>query len=212
MALIVTVSGSPSSTSRTLLLARHLTARLDAQGWETALINVRDLPAEDLLWANGHAPRIRDAAALLARADGVIIATPVYKAAYAGALKSFLDLLPQYALVGKTVLPIATGGSLAHVLSIDYALRPVLASLGARHVTGGYFFLDQQLVRSGDPSGERLYIDPVAVERFEPIFSDFQNAVASTLTGAVQIFPREQPGREGLMIERHEPTATASPG
>src|SRR5918912_82296 len=47
------------------------------------------------------------------------------KAAYTGLLKAFLDLLPQYALGGKTVLPLVTGGTPAHVLTVDYALRPV---------------------------------------------------------------------------------------
>ncbi len=62
----------------------------------------------------------------------MVIGTPVYKAAYSGLLKSLLDLLPQYALAGKTVLPLATGGSTAHVLAIDYALRPVLAPWALR--------------------------------------------------------------------------------
>jgi FMN reductase len=49
----------------------------------------------------------------------------VYKAAYSGLLKTLLDLLPQCALAGKVVLPVVTCGSPAHVLAIDYALRPL---------------------------------------------------------------------------------------
>ncbi len=74
-----------------------------------------------------------------------MIGTPVYKAAYAGLLKSLLDLLPQYALTGKTVLPLATGGSTAHVLAIDYALRPVLSSMGASHIVQGWFTVDKDI-------------------------------------------------------------------
>lgn len=44
-------------------------------------------------------------------------------------LKVFLDLLPQFALQGKLVLPMATGGSPNHMLALDYALRPVLLGL-----------------------------------------------------------------------------------
>lgn len=40
----------------------------------------------------------------------VILATPVYKAAYSGLLKTFLDLLPQGGLRDKVVLPIARNG------------------------------------------------------------------------------------------------------
>ncbi|HEY0709494.1 MAG TPA: FMN reductase (NADPH), partial [Polyangia bacterium] len=66
--------------------------------------------------------------------------------------------------------PIATGGTIAHVLSIDSALRPVLQSMGASHVTNGYFFLDKTLEPL--PNGQ-LGIDSGAAERFEPLFQDF---------------------------------------
>jgi FMN reductase len=76
----------------------------------------------------------------------------VYKAAYSGLLKTFLDVLPQFGLRGKVVLPLATGGSVAHVLAIDYALRPVLSSLDPLHIVNGLFLLDKQitLLESGD--------------------------------------------------------------
>lgn len=67
-------------------------------------------------------------------ADALVVATPVYKASYSGVLKTFLDVLPQKAFARKAVLPLATGGTIAHLLSIDYALRPVLLSLCPRHV------------------------------------------------------------------------------
>ena len=174
MALIVTVSGSPSVPSRTFLLAKYVNERLRGDGFAVELIDVRALPAADLLAGRADAPGIREAVALLDRAQGVVVATPVYKAAYSGVLKTFLDLLPQFGLQGKSVLPIATGGSLAHVLSIDYALRPVLASLGAGHVTNGYFFLDKQLERL---DGDRLGIEAQAAQRFDPIYRDFITSV-----------------------------------
>jgi len=52
----------------------------------------------------------------VAAADVVVVAVPVYKAAYSGLRKVFLDLLPQTALKGKTVLPLGTGGSPHHML------------------------------------------------------------------------------------------------
>ncbi|GAA3495112.1 hypothetical protein GCM10019016_022120 [Streptomyces prasinosporus] len=60
--------------------------------------------------ADFHHPAIVETTALFRQADGVVIGTPVYKAAYSGLLTALLDLLPQYALTGKTVLPLATGG------------------------------------------------------------------------------------------------------
>ncbi|WP_204272820.1 NAD(P)H-dependent oxidoreductase, partial [Escherichia coli] len=77
-------------------------------------------------------PAIAAAVLAVEQADLVVVSTPIYKAAYSGLLKVFLDLLPPDALRGKLVLPLATGGSPAHVLALDYALKPVLSALGAR--------------------------------------------------------------------------------
>ena len=99
----------------------------------------------------------------MAQAQVIIVATPVYKAAYSGVLKVFLDLLPQDAFKDKTVLPLATGGSPNHMLALDYALRPVLQSLGARHILSGIFATDAQVTLSPEGAyhvapdiGERL--------------------------------------------------------
>ncbi|MEU4659720.1 NADPH-dependent FMN reductase [Streptomyces sp. NPDC023723] len=150
MAYVLSVSGSPSPTSRTARLLRHLDDRLRVQGHEVVPLDVRTLPADALLGADFGHPAIVEATALFERADGVVIGTPVYKAAYSGLLKSLLDLLPQYALAGKTVLPLATGGSTAHVLAIDYALRPVLSSMGATHIVPGWFTLDRSILVGED--------------------------------------------------------------
>lgn len=134
---------------------------------------MRDLPAADLLAARTGQPELRGALAAVARADGIVIATPVYKASYTGLLKSFLDLLPQSGLAGKTVLPLVTGGSLAHVLSIDYALRPVLSALGARHVVAGRFVLDSAIGRG--PSGAVL--EPSALSEVAQAVAEFSEAL-----------------------------------
>ncbi|MBP8205987.1 MAG: FMN reductase (NADPH), partial [Giesbergeria sp.] len=39
----------------------------------------------------------------------------------------------------------ATGGSPHHMLALDYALRPVLQSLGARHILPGIYATDAQV-------------------------------------------------------------------
>ncbi|WP_018686214.1 NADPH-dependent FMN reductase [Actinokineospora enzanensis] len=145
MSSIVVLSGSPSATSRTAALAGLLSERLRGHGHDLRLIHVRDLPAQALLHADFADPAIVDVTAAITAADGVVVASPVYKAAYTGLLKSLLDLLPQFALAGKTVLPVLTGGSPAHVLALDYALRPVLSSLGAHHVVPGWFVLDKHI-------------------------------------------------------------------
>ncbi|MFJ3669591.1 NADPH-dependent FMN reductase [Streptomyces sp. NPDC090106] len=173
MAVVLSVSGSPSPTSRTTRLLRHLDDRLRRQGHEVIPLEVRTLPPEALLGADFAHPAIVAATELFARADGVVIGTPVYKAAYSGLLKSLLDLLPQYALTGKTVLPLATGGSTAHVLAIDYALRPVLSSMGAAHIVPGWFTLDRDIAAE-DTS---LPVAAAAAEALEEVTDRFSAAL-----------------------------------
>jgi FMN reductase len=146
MASVVTIGGSPSASSKTAALLTLIRSRLEPLGILSAALNVRDLPAEDLIDARSSTAALQNALRLVQEADGVVIATPIYKAAYSGILKVFLDLLPQDALAGKIILPIATGSTLAHALVIDYALRPVLAALGAFHVLNGIYLVDNQFV------------------------------------------------------------------
>ena len=146
---ILAIAGSPSHPSRTYGILEYATILLQ-QEVHTDIISVRNFPAEDLVFGRYNSPALEQPKALLEKADGVIIATPIYKAAYTGVLKAFLDLLPQKALAGKVVLPIATGGTIAHLLAIDYALKPVLSELGARHLLGGVYAVDKQIQLQAD--------------------------------------------------------------
>ncbi len=84
MATVLSVSGSPSASSRTNRLLRHLDERLTARGHEVIPLDVRTVPAEALLGADFGHPAIAGAAELFARAEGVVVGTPVYKASYSG--------------------------------------------------------------------------------------------------------------------------------
>jgi FMN reductase len=50
----------------------------------------------------------------------------------------------------KGVLPIATAGSLAHCLVLEYALKPVLAALGASSFLPGVCLIDSDFVYEGN--------------------------------------------------------------
>jgi FMN reductase len=161
---IVFISGSPSNQSRSAHLLELLRQRLAASGEPSSLIRVADLPAEALLHARFDDPAILAANEQVAAARAVVIATPIYKAAYSGVLKAFLDLLPQDGFTHKIVLPIATAGSLAHVLAVDYALRPVIAALGAREILAGVVAIEQQLKWTPERS---LLLDAEVEQRLE---------------------------------------------
>ena len=142
---VLLIAGSPTSPSRSTALLESVGERLARRGADIDRLVIRDLPAQPLLLAQWDHPVIERAIAQVARAQAVVVATPVYKAAYAGVLKVFLDLLAQDALKGKTVLPLATGGSPHHMLALDYALRPVLQALAARHILPGVYATDAQI-------------------------------------------------------------------
>ena len=142
---ILLLAGSPSAPSRSTRLLHYAGERLAFLGHRTDHLKVRDLPATALLQADFGNAGLAAAQALVADADALVIATPVYKAAYSGVLKAFLDLLPQDGLKGKLVLPLATGGSQSHMLALDYALRPVLASLAPRQILPSIYATSEQL-------------------------------------------------------------------
>jgi len=152
---IVGILGSPSVTSRSAALLQHATASLQHVASSLHTISVRELPAEALLHAQFDHPLIRQALNQVNEAQVVLVSTPIYKAAYSGLLKSFLDLLPQDGLRDKTIVPLATGGSIAHLLALDYALKPVLSALGARDILDPVFATDPQIPKH-ETEGYRL--------------------------------------------------------
>jgi FMN reductase len=143
---ILLLAGSPSAPSRSTRLLQHAGEKLALLGHRHSKIDVRNLPATALLHADFKDAGIQAALSQIEQASAVVIATPVYKAAYSGILKAFLDLLPQFGLTGKLVLPLATGGSQSHMLALDYALRPVLSSLNPRHVLPSIYATDAQVI------------------------------------------------------------------
>lgn len=172
MGKIVSIAGSPSRTAKSVHVINYIQKAFTEEGWHADSILVRDLPAEDLMYARLDSPAIQEAHALIDQATVVVVATPVYKAAYSGVLKAFLDLLPQDALKGKTVLPIATGGSHAHLLAIDYALKPVLCALGATHILRGVYLLDAHL--KVDEAGN-LEIEAELEQRLQEALKELNN-------------------------------------
>ncbi|ABA20838.1 NADPH-dependent FMN reductase [Trichormus variabilis ATCC 29413] len=174
MARILAIAGSPSHPSRTYGILEHTAKLLQEEGLHVDILSVRDLPAEDLVFGKYDSPALEQPKDLLAKADGVIIATPIYKAAYTGVLKAFLDLLPQKSLTGKVVLPIATGGTIAHLLSVEYALKPILGELGARHILATVYAVDKQIERQTDGS---VQLDAEIDQRLKEVLKDLVKSV-----------------------------------
>lgn len=128
---IVTLAGSPRFPPRSSALLEYARDKLSARDVEVCHWHLQNFAPEDLLYARFDSPALLTLIDQLSEADGLIVATPVYKASFSGALKTLLDLLPERALEHKVVLPLATGGTIAHLLAVDYALKPVLNAQGS---------------------------------------------------------------------------------
>lgn len=159
----VVVSGSPSPESRSKRLLDHAAERLEDEGVATTRLDLARLPADGLL-GRETPPVLQAALAAVARADIVVVGTPVYRASYSGLLKVFFDLLPRGALEGKVGVLVATGGVAGHQMVLDHGLRPLLASLGAITVPTGTYGTDAQF-RDGVPAAAlRLRIERAVAE------------------------------------------------
>lgn len=163
MTSAIAISGSPSRESKSRRLLAHALARCAEAGVDTRMIDLCELPADDLLGRTRSAA-IVDALAAVNGARIVIIGTPVYRASYSGMLKVFFDLFTMDALDGKVAIPIATGGGPAHQLVIDHALRPLLASVGAQVVATGIYATDAQFGAAGPQDVITQRIDRAVAE------------------------------------------------
>ncbi|RIJ66912.1 NADPH-dependent FMN reductase [Rummeliibacillus sp. POC4] len=144
MTKTVIINGANARTSRVNAIQHYIQESLE----EVEAIEVFALPTEDLISANFASEAIREANAKVEQAYVVVVLTPVYKAAYSGILKTYLDLIPQKGFEEKHIIPIAVGGTPHHLLAIDYAIKPVLTALGATSISHGVFIIDKQIERT----------------------------------------------------------------
>ncbi len=169
MSRIVIINGANAASSRVSAVQQHIEKTMN----DVTSIEVFKLPAEDLLTANFNSEHIQAINQIVEQAEAIVVLTPVYKAAYSGILKTFLDLLPQKGLENKTILPIAVGGSLAHLLSLEYALKPVLSVLGATSILPSVYLIDKQIERIDSDS---FIIESEAIQRLEKELNKFTSA------------------------------------
>ena len=81
-------------------------------------------------------------------ADMYIIATPIFRASFTGALKNLLDHIPVEGMMGKACGLIGMGATDHHYLTVDTQLRPVLAWFGS-HLVPGQVYLKSQHFQDG---------------------------------------------------------------
>ncbi|MEU6325328.1 CE1759 family FMN reductase [Streptomyces sp. NPDC047009] len=134
---IAVVNAGVSDPSSTRLLADRIAQKtIDTLGASGTTATVRSLDLGPLATDTAQSivsgilsPKVQSAMELLARADAVIAATPVYKAGISGLFKSFADLIDNDLLIAKPVVLAATGQSTRHAMVVDDQLRPLFAFL-----------------------------------------------------------------------------------
>ena len=97
-------------------------------------------------------------------ADMYLIATPVFRASFTGALKNLLDHVPVEGLRGKACGLIGMGSTDHHYLSIDAQLRPVIAWFGA-HVVPGMVYLQSRHFQDGQLADPQAIADLQSLAR-----------------------------------------------
>ena len=131
------VSAGTSDPSSTRLLADRTADRVkllaDRRGHAVtvSVIELREIAADitTALVSQLVTPKLRQAITALGEADGIIAATPVYKAAASGLFTSFFGVLDNDLLIGKPVVLAATAGTARHALVADDQMRPMFAYL-----------------------------------------------------------------------------------
>lgn len=171
----VVVAGNPKPASRTLNAA-VTAARLLSGGEVDQVVDVTTLGPGLLGWGDATVAR---AVADVAAADLLVVASPTFKATYAGLLKLFLD---QFAggegLRGVTAVPLMLGAGPAHALAPELLLKPVLVELGAACPAPGLYLVD----RDAEEHGAQTPALTAYVKRWGPVLTATASAGQATRT------------------------------
>jgi FMN reductase len=144
---LVVVSAGAGDPSSTAMLADRLAARTvaaaEAHGAAIAVttIELRTMASEiaTALVSQNLGPKLTAAVEALGAADGLIVATPIYKAGVSGLFKGFFDVLDNDLRIAKPVALAATAGTARHALVVDEAMRSLFAYMRALTIPTSVF-------------------------------------------------------------------------
>ena len=165
---LVVVSAGTGDPSSTRLLADRIAERAAAiaAGHGNAVtvsgIELRDITADisTALTSQLITPKAQQAVTALAEADGIVAATPVYKAGASGLFIPFFHALDNDLIIAKPVVLAATAGTARHSLVADDQMRPMFAYLRALTAPTSVFAAPEDW---GDPELNKR-IDRAALE------------------------------------------------
>ncbi|WP_158674599.1 NADPH-dependent FMN reductase [Streptomyces hoynatensis] len=157
----------PGSTARESQTARAARAVLERAG--SARPGVRGtclgpealrLPAMEVdaraSGALARRPAVRAVCAEVARADALVLATPVYQGSFSGALKNLLDHLPMGAFQGKPALVVSVAAKVQGAHGAVDHLQAVVRALGGWPVPTSVVCAGGDFPADGAPAPEVL--------------------------------------------------------
>jgi FMN reductase len=159
---LVAISAGESATSKTLKL---VAGEVGARGGR--VIDLALLDANGLL-GRVEDPAVADAVAAASTASVLVVATPIYRATYTGALKAFFDRFQTGALAKTAVVLVATAGIADHFLSLDTGGRALVASLEGTTVSKVVYAISADFV-DGEPKPELLDALRAAIDQAEAV-------------------------------------------
>lgn len=142
---VIGIDGNTSLIAPSTALLNYACAELGAAEVRSEVVQLRKLPAEDLLLGRSTQPAIRRSIQQIRAANGIVISTCSRHTCMNGALNLFLELLPEALLAGKVVLPIITEHEPNHAGNTDKILRPALIALHARTVLPTVYVNENQV-------------------------------------------------------------------
>ncbi|HZB29884.1 MAG TPA: CE1759 family FMN reductase [Streptosporangiaceae bacterium] len=178
LVVVTAGTGDPSST-RMLAdrIAQRVAGLASRRGHEVAtqVIDLRALATEitTAMVSRLVGPNLRQAVDALAEADGIVAATPVYKAGASGLFTSFFQVLDDDLLIAKPVVLAATAGSARHSLVVDEQMRSLFAYLRTAVVPTSVFAAPEDW---GDPA-LNTRVDRAALELLLLVESGFARQV-----------------------------------
>ena len=168
------VVGNPRPGSRTLSAATTLARRLtDTE--PDLVVDLATLGAGILDWQD---PSVATLVEEVGAADLVVVASPTYKASYAGLLKLFLDRFPGGTGLRGVAVPLMLGAAPHHALAPELHLRPVLVELGAAVPAPALYVLDREHDRPESYDGWLARSRPLVEAQLGPLLARTTGALA----------------------------------
>jgi NAD(P)H-dependent FMN reductase len=154
---LVAIIGSAVHSGKTRTAAEMAVSGAIASDPNTT-VDIVDLAQHRVSVLDGRPPEAYedDTVNVIARVGSgtvFLIATPIYRGTYTGALKNLIDHLPLETFENKAVGLLATGATVHHYLAIDYQFRGLMAWFNA-YVLPGCVYLDSAAFSGGELANE----------------------------------------------------------